>query len=196
MLLTALSIAISLGVGGCGDEEGTSGSSASQEAAPDDALDPTAVASSVEEFLEGDEYAATLAPSVDCGEEAAPDRLRCSISGDQNLRGSVIATQSEGISYTGQIEGPDGPVSLGGSTSEGDVSDSAGVEASLAEALADQPGSPVVECPQPVEGEPLECSVSGEVSGTLTVTPAGGFEWEGQLETPEGPRAISGNEVP
>lgn len=34
----------------------------------------------------------------------------------------------------------------------------------------------------------------GGYSGTYTVTAIGGFEWSSQLETPQGPRSLSGND--
>ena len=109
----------------------------------------------------------------------------------------MVATLSEGIDYTGELKGPEGPVSLGGSDTEGTIAEPEDVEATLDEALADEPGTPTADCPDAPEEGALECSVSGEgVSGDLTVTPSGGFEWEGQIETPEGPRAISANELP
>ena len=129
-------------------------------------------------------------------------RLRRRAGGDAQLhdlrrrRASRAASpprRPRGSQYTGEIEGPDGPSSLGGSSSEGSITDPASVEESLNETLSDEAGEPTADCPDAPEGDSLECEVSGDgVTGTLTATPIGGFEWEGQIETPDGTRAISG----
>lgn len=195
-----LMLALGLVLAGCGEDEGDqpSGEPDTENQATADAagLDPDAVAASVQEFLEADEVASGLSPAVDCGDEAA-ETIECSISGDKGLTGTVAAAPSQGFQYTGEIEGPEGPSSLGGSVPEGSITDPASVEAGLNDAFADDAGQPTAECPEEPEGDSLDCEVTGEgVSGTLAVTPIGGFEWEGQIETPDGTRAISGNALP
>jgi hypothetical protein len=182
----------------CGDEESsdpTTESEATSEAAN---LDPSEVETSVQKFLEDDEFAADLSPAVDCGEDPA-ETLDCTVSGDKGLEGAVTAAPSEGFSYTGEIEDEYGPNSLGGSSAEGSIYDPATVEESLnkTDIISENAGSPTVDCPDAPEGDSLECEVTGDqVTGTLTVEPIGGFEWEGQIETPDGNRAISGNALP
>ncbi len=190
-----LAAALALIVAGCGDDEESSDAPAPE---PESAagLDPAAVETSVEEFLAEDEYAAGLSPSVDCGEEAA-ETLDCVVTGDKGLEGVVSAAPSQGFEYTGEIEGPDGLSSIGGSQSEGSAADPASIEAGLDEVLADDAGKPTADCPDEAGGASLECEVTGDgVSGTLTVTPIGGFEWQGEIETADGTRAIAGNELP
>lgn len=194
----ALLITFAALIPGCGDEEEPSGGTASESESTSDAagLDPADVEASVEKFLEADEYATGLSPTVDCGDEPA-ETLECSVSGDKGLEGSVTAAPSEGFSYTGEIEDQYGPNALGGSGSEGSITDPAAVEESLNETLSDDAGTPTADCPDAPEGNSLECEITGDdVTGTLTVTPIGGFEWEGQIETPDGTRAISANAVP
>jgi len=194
-----LAVAIAAIASGCGDsDDGSSGAPAAESEASEPAggLDPGAVEASVEEFLAADDYAGDLSPSVDCGDEPA-ETLECTISGDKGLEGGVTAAPSQGFSYTGEIEDQYGPNALGGSGSEGSITDPAAVEESLNETLSDNAGSPTADCPDAPEGDSLECEVTGDdVTGTLTVTPIGGFDWEGQIETPDGTRAISGNAVP
>lgn len=194
----ALLITFAALIPGCGDEEEPSGGTASESESTSDAagLDPADVEASVEKFLEADEYATGLSPTVDCGDEPA-ETLECSVSGDKGLEGSVTAAPSEGFSYTGEIEDQYGPNALGGSGSEGSITDPAAVEESLNETLSDDAGTPTADCPDAPAGNSLECEITGDdVTGTLTVTPIGGFEWEGQIETPDGTRAISANAVP
>jgi hypothetical protein len=194
----ALLITFAALITGCGEEEEPSGGTASESESTSDAagLDPADVEASVEKFLEADEYATGLSPTVDCGDEPA-ETLECSVSGDKGLEGSVTAAPSEGFSYTGEIEDEYGPNALGGSGSEGSITDPATVEESLNETLSDDAGTPTADCPDAPEGDSLICEVTGDgVTGTLTVTPIGGFEWEGQIETPDGTRAISANAVP
>ena len=181
----------------CGDDDEPSETATTSEAASDAAaLDPAAVEASVQKFLDADELAADLSPTVDCGDEAA-ETLECSISGDKGLEGGVTAAPSQGFAYTGEIEDQYGPNALGGSQAEGSITDPASVEKGLNETLSDDAGTPTVDCPDAPEGDSLECDVSGDqVTGTLTATPIGGFEWEGQIETPDGTRAISGNDLP
>ncbi len=200
MPVVALLIALAAILTACGDSEdepAEESTTTETEATSDPAdLDPAAVEASVQEFLEVDEYAADLSPTVDCGDEPA-ETLSCMISGDKNLEGGVGASPSQGFQYTGEIEGPDGPSSLGGSASEGSITAPATVEKGLNEALADEAGEPTADCPDAPEGDSLECEVTGDgVSGTLTATPIGGFEWVGHLETPDGARPISGNALP
>ena len=183
---------------GCGE-----GTDETTEASPPDelpataaGLDPAAVEASVEEFLASDEYARNLSPNVDCGDQPG-ETQECTVTGDKGLEGAISAIPSPGFQYTGQLDGPDGPSSLGGSSSEGSATNPASVEARLNEVLAEEAGAPEAECPDAAGGDALECSVTGDdISGTLTVTPIGGFEWEGQIATPDGPRAIAGNELP
>ena len=181
----------------CGDDDaGDSASSEEATQAEAASLDPADVETSVEEFLANDEVASSLQATVDCGDEPA-ETVECTVSGDKGLQGTVAAAPSQGFQYTGEIEGPDGPSSLGGSSPDGSVTDPASVEERLNEVLAEQAGEPTADCPDAAEGDSLECEVTGDgVSGTLTATPIGGFEWEGQIETPEGTRAISGNALP
>jgi hypothetical protein len=184
----------------CGDEEDGSAESApaTESATEAAALDPAAVAQSVEEFLANDEVASSLQPTVDCGDEPA-ESVECTISGDKGLSGAVTAVPSPGFAYTGEIEDEYGPNSLGGSSSEGSIYDPPSVEEGLNETdlLSENAGSPTVDCPDAPEGDSLVCEVTGDdVTGTLTATPIGGFEWEGQIETPEGTRAIAGNALP
>ncbi|HYH62338.1 MAG TPA: hypothetical protein VD766_10775 [Solirubrobacterales bacterium] len=198
MPVAVLLIALAAILTACGDsEDEPSETTTESEATSEPAgLDPAAVEASVQEFLETDEYAADLSPTVDCGEESG-ETLDCTISGDKNLTGAVGAAPSQGFQYTGEIEGPEGPSSLGGSTSDGSVTVPASVEQSLNETLSDEAGEPTAECPDAPEGDSLECEVTGDgVTGTLTATPIGGFEWEGQIETPDGARGISGNALP
>ena len=194
-----LLLAFALVFAGCGDsdeEPAGDGAPASEETSTDAGLDPAAVEASVQEFLDADEYASGLSPNVDCGDEQA-ESLECTITGDKGLTGTVLASPSQGFEYTGQIETPDGPSSLGGSASEGTLADPASIEESLNEALSDEAGEPTAECPDAAEDASLECEVTGDdVSGTLTVTAPGGFEWEGQIETPDGTRGIGANELP
>jgi hypothetical protein len=183
---------------GCGDDEetpeGDAGETATTTTAEGAGLDPAAVEANVEEFLSEDEYAADRSPTVDCGDEAAADQLECEISGDGGLAGEVVSTPSQGFQYTGELETPDGPSFTGGSSTEGDVSDVAAVESRLAEVLEDEPGASA-ECPEEATGDELECTVEGEgYGGTLVVTPIPGFQWQGELETPDGPRPIAGND--
>lgn len=193
VLLVTLA-ALLAGCGGDSDETSEAPASAEQQA-PAGGLDPAAVEASVEEFLAGDEYASELAATVECAGEPG-ETQECTITGDKGLEGAVAAVPSPGFQYTGEIEGPDGPSSLGGSSSEGSVADPASVEERLNEILADEAGAPQAECPD-ASGDSLECEVTGDgTSGTLTVTPIGGFEWQGQIETPDGTRAIAGNELP
>ena len=190
-------LVLALVIAGCGDDDDGSSETTSTESEAA-ALDPAAVETSVQEFLEADEYAAELSPSVDCGDEPA-ETLDCTISGAKGLEGGVTAAPSQGFSYTGEIEDQYGPNALGGSSSEGSITDPASVEESLNETdiLSENAGSPTADCPDAPEGDSLECEVTGDdVTGTLTVTPIGGFEWEGQIETPDGTRAISGNALP
>jgi hypothetical protein len=201
-LLRVAVLLLSLGVllGACGDDEDEPSEAPASEAQStsdtDAALDPAAVEASVQEFLDADEVAADLSTAVDCSEQATAT-VECSISGDNGLTGAVTATPSQGFEYTGEIEGPDGPSSLGGSTSEGSITDPASVEDSLNETLSDEAGGPTADCPDTPEGDSLECEVSGDdVTGTLTATAIGGFEWEGTIETPDGTRGISGNALP
>ncbi len=193
-----VAIALAMFLSACGDDdEGSSGATSTDESAESStALDPAAIEASVQEFLDADEVAAPLSPSVDCGDESA-ETLECTVAGNKGLQGTVSAAPSQGFQYTGEIEGPDGPSSLGGSVPEGSLADPAGIEQGLNEALADEAGQPTADCPDAPDGDSLECEVSGEdVTGTLTATPIGGFEWEGQIETPEGTRAIAGNALP
>jgi hypothetical protein len=68
------------------------------------------------------------------------------------------------------------------------------VERRLAEVLEDEPGA-TAECPDEPTGDELECTVEGGgYGGTLVVTPIPGFQWQGELETPDGPRPIAGND--
>jgi len=199
MPVAVLVIALAPLLAACGDDDDGSpeATTTESEATSEPAgLDPAAVEASVQEFLEADEFAAELSPAVDCGDEPA-ETLDCAISGDKGLEGAAAAAPSQGFQYTGEIEGPDGPSSLGGSASEGAISDPAGIEESLDEILSDDAGAPTADCPDSPDGDSLECEVSGDATnGTLTVTPIGGFEWEGQIETPDGTRAIAGNELP
>jgi len=199
MPVAVLLIAFAAILTACGDgeDEPSDTTTTESEATSDPAdLDPTAVEASVQEFLEADEYAADLSPSVDCGDEPA-ETISCTISGDKSLEGGVGAAPSKGFQYTGEIEGPDGPSSLGGSASEGSITAPATVEKGLNEALSDEAGEPTADCPDAPEDDSLECEVTGDgVSGTLTATPIGGFEWVGHLETPDGARPISGNALP
>jgi hypothetical protein len=192
-------IALCLFVAACGDSGDSSNTTSTGEAAADAAaLDPTAVEASVQEFLEADEFASELSPTVDCGDEPA-ETIECSVSGDKGLAGSVTAAPSQGFAYTGEIEDQYGPNSLGGSSDEGSIYDPATVEEGLNETdlLSENAGSPTADCPDAPEGDSLVCEVTGDdVTGTLTATPIGGFEWEGQIETPDGTRGISGNALP
>ena len=197
-LAAVLLILLATPLAACGDDEESSDEPAAEsEASGEEAgLDPAAVEASVQEFLEADEVAAALSPTVDCGQQAAAT-LECTVAGDKGLEGGVSAAASPGFQYTGEVEGPDGLSSLGGSVPEGSLSDPAGIEQGLNAALADEAGSPTAACPEAPDGDSLECEVTGDdVSGTLTATPIGGFEWEGQIVTPEGTRAISGNALP
>ena len=196
----ALFMALAGPIWGCGggDEGGTEAPATEEQTAAAEAaaLDPAAVEASVEEFLANDEYAGSLSASVDCDDGGA-EAVDCTITGDRGLEGAVTASPSQGFAYTGEIEGPDGPSSLGGSASEGTITDPAAVEESLNGALADNAGEPTADCPDSAGEESLECEVSGDgVSGTLTVTPTGGFEWEGTIETADGTRSIGANELP
>jgi hypothetical protein len=186
-------------VAACGDDDDASSDEPATESEAAGAavgLDPAEVEASVQEFLDADEVAAALSPTVDCGDEAG-ETLDCAVAGDKGLEGTVSAAPSQGFQYTGEIEGPDGPSSVGGSVPEGSLADPAGIERALDEALADDAGKPTADCADAPEGDSLECEVTGEgVSGALTVTPIGGFEWEGQIATPEGTRAIAGNALP
>jgi hypothetical protein len=193
-------IALAVFITACGDsDDESSDSTTSEEAASDPmAMDPAAVEASVQEFLEADEFASDLSPTVDCGEEPA-ETIECSVSGDKGLTGGVTAAPSQGFAYTGEIEDQYGPNALGGSAPEGSITDPATVEESLNETLSDSDtaGNPTMDCPDAPDGDSLECDVTGDdVSGTLTATPIEGFEWEGQIETPDGTRAISGNALP
>jgi hypothetical protein len=193
-----LLIAIAAIFTACGDDEPSRTTTTSEATSDAAALDPAEVEASVRKFLEADEFAADLSPTVDCGEEPA-ETLDCSVSGDMGLTGGVTAAPSEGFSYTGEIEDQYGPNALGGSSPEGSITDPASVEESLNETdiISENAGSPTVDCPDAPEGDLLECEVTGDdVTGTLTVEPIGGFEWEGQIETPDGTRAISGNQLP
>ena len=196
-LAAVLLVALAALSAGCGDEDEGSDETAEPEAAAA-TLDPAAVESSVQEFLEADEYAARLSPAVDCGDEPA-ETLECSVSGKKGLQGEVTAAPSQGFAYTGEIEDQYGPNSLGGSSDEGSIYDPATVEESLnaTDLLSENAGSPTADCPDAPEGDSLVCEVTGDdVTGTLTATAIGGFEWEGQIETPDGTRAISGNALP
>ena len=159
-------------------------------------VDPAAIEASVLDLLDSDAYAKNLSPEVDCGDEPAPT-IDCTISGDEDFEGTVSAAPSQGFQYTGEIEGPDGPSSIGGGSPDADITDPAGVEASLDEALKDNPGEPTADCADEPEGDSLECGISGDgVTGTVTATLIGGSEWHGGIETPEGTRQISGNAIP
>lgn len=196
-----LAFAIAAITTGCGDsDDGSSGAPATESESSETAggLDPGAVEASVEEFLAGDDYASGLSPTVDCGDEPA-ETLECSVSGEKGLEGVVNAAPSQGFAYTGEIEDQYGPNSLGGSSAEGSIYDPATVEEGLNETdlLSENAGSPTADCPDAPEDDSLVCEVTGDdVTGTLTATPIGGFEWEGQIETPDGTRAISGNALP
>jgi hypothetical protein len=195
-----LVIAVAAFLSACGDEDEPSEAPATDAEATSDAaeLDPADVEVSVQEFLEADEFAAKLSPTVDCGDEPA-ETLDCTVSGDKGLEGSITAAPSQGFSFTGEIEDQYGPNALGGSVPKGSVYDPATVEQGLNETdlLSENAGSPTADCPDAPEGDSLVCEISGDdVTGTLTVTPIGGFEWEGQIETPDGTRAISGNALP
>ena len=194
-----LLLVLALILAACGDDgdEPSESPATEAEATGDGAtLDPAEVETSGQEFLADDEYAAKLSPAVDCGDEPA-ETVECTVTGDKGLEGAVAAAPSQGFQYTGEIEGPDGPSSLGGSASEGSIADPTTIEQGLNEVLSDNAGAPTADCPDAPEGDSLECEVTGDgVSGSLTVTPIGGFEWEGQIETPDGTRAISGNALP
>ncbi|MDX6588271.1 MAG: hypothetical protein QOI31_2744 [Solirubrobacterales bacterium] len=182
----------------CGEDEPSDTTTTSEATSDAAALDPAEVEASVQKFLEADEYAADLSPTVDCGDEPA-ETLDCTVSGDKGLTGGVTAAPSQGFSYTGEIEDQYGPNALGGSSAEGSITDPASVEESLnaTDIISENAGSPTVDCPDAPEGDSLECEITGDdVTGTLTVTPIGGFEWEGQIETPDGTRAIAGNQLP
>lgn len=195
--VAALMIASALlGAAGCGDDGDTNADSGGGEntSVTEETLDPAAVEASVEEQLATDSYAGDLSATVDCGDEATDSRLECSISGDNGLTGTVTATPSEGISYTGQITGTQGPSLIGGSTDRGSVDDVGGAEAYINESLRDEPGSPTADCTEAPQGGQLECTLSGGgSSGSVTVTPLGGYEWEGRIETPRGIRPFAGN---
>ena len=195
---TIAAVLVAVLLAGCGDAEEapeeSAGETASTTTAEETSLDPSAVEANVEKFLSEDEYAADSSPTVDCGDEPAADQLECEISGDGGLAGSVVATPSQGFQYTGELETPDGPSFSGGSSTEGDVTDVAAVEQSLADSLEDEPGA-TAECPDEATGNELECTVEGEgYSSTLVVTPIPGFQWQGELQTPDGPRSIAGND--
>ena len=196
--LAAVLLAVAALSAGCGETDEGSGETAPEPEATAATLDPAAVESSVQEFLQADEYAASLSPAVDCGDEPA-ETLECSVSGEKGLEGVVNAAPSQGFAYTGEIEDQYGPNSLGGSSAEGSIYDPATVEESLNETdlLSENAGSPTADCADAPEDDSLVCEVTGEdVTGTLTATAIGGFEWEGQIETPDGTRAISGNALP
>jgi hypothetical protein len=197
-LAAVLLIALGALSAGCGDEDEGSSETAPEQEATAATLDPAAVESSVQEFLEADEFAANLSPAVDCGDEPA-ETLECSVSGEKGLEGGVSAAPSQGFAYTGEIEDQYGPNALGGSSAEGSIYDPPSVEEGLNETdlLSENAGSPTAVCPDAPEDDSLVCEVTGDdVTGTLTATPIGGFEWEGQIETPDGTRAISGNALP
>ena len=172
MPAAVLLIALAAILTACGDsdDEPSEETATESEAASDAAaLDPAAVEASVQEFLEADEFAAELSPTVDCGDEPA-ETLDCTISGDKGLEGGVTAAPSQGFSYTGEIEDQYGPNALGGSSAEGSISDPATVEESLneTEILSENAGSPTADCPDAPEGDSLVCEVSGDdVTGTL-----------------------------
>lgn len=198
MSAAVLLLALAAMLSACGDDEGDEPSEETATESEAASLDPAAVEASVQEFLDADEFAAKLSPTVDCGNEPA-ETLDCTISGDKGLEGGVTAAPSQGFSYTGEIEDQYGPNALGGSSAEGSITDPASVEESLNETdiLSENAGSPTADCPDAPEGDSLVCEVSGDdVTGTITVEPIGGFEWEGQIETPDGTRAISGNALP
>jgi hypothetical protein len=184
---------------GCGSDgsDGSGGEPSGDEVAAEaSALEPTEAETSIEEFLAADEVAASLNAMVDCGDQPG-ETLECTVTGTNGLDGTLSVFPSPGFQYTGEIEGPEGLSSLGGSSPEGSAADPPSVEASLNEVLADEAGAPETDCPDAASGDALECEVTGDgVSGTIEVTPIGGFEWEGQLETPQGSRAIAGNALP
>ena len=169
------------------------------EAASDaPALYPAAVEASVQKFLEADEYAADLSPTVDCGDEPA-ETLGCTISGDKGLAGGVAAAPSQGFAYTGEIEDQYGPNALGGSSAEGSITDPATVEENLnrTDIISENAGSPTVDCPDAPEGEELVCDVTGDqVTGTLDGHSNGWLRVGGTPLMLEGARPISGNELP
>jgi hypothetical protein len=195
LLATVLASAVLFS--GCGDEDDEAATS-EEQAAKAVVIEPTDVEESIEGFLADDKAASSLEATVDCGEEPA-ETVDCTISGDKGLTGEATAAPSQGFSYTGEIEDRYGPNSFGGSGSEGSIDDPAAVEESLNQTLADSDtaGTPTADCPEAPENNELVCEISGDdVTGTLTATPIGGFEWEGQIETPDGTRAISGNALP
>ena len=185
-LSVALALLVALALAACGsdDEETTTAEAA--------LLEPAAVEESVQAGLDEDEFAGQRSSQVDCGEEGSDAELACKLTGD-GFTGTAVATPAEGFSYTGELEGPDGPTATGGGTSEGSIDDPASIERALNETLEDERGAEA-ECPdEPADGA-LECTVSGGgYSGTLTVTPNEGFQWEAEIETPEGPRVILGD---
>ena len=134
MPAAVLLIALAAILTACGDGGRALGATTTETEATSDAagLDPAAVEASVQEFLEADEYAADLSPTVDCGDEPA-ETLIARSQATRASRAASTAAPSQGFSYTGEIEDQYGPNALGGSSAEGSITDPASVEKSLNE---------------------------------------------------------------